>query len=137
MTQDTITLSLPSDLVGTLHMLALEREESFDDLARGMLDREVTRMRSLRASVEARDYRVARLRQLLAPDMMRARSWSDLQSRLALYGVELIDVSGGLMLHDLITGDRLCTSAALGFGAHELAQRFGGGLAAASQTHAA
>lgn len=125
---DTLTLTLPCDLVTTLEALAQERGESLDHLARRMLDREVMRMRSARASSEARKVRLARLRNLLAPDMERATGWNDLQSRLALYGVELRSTGGGVMLHDLITGEGLCPSAALGFDGRDLARRFGTAL---------
>jgi len=126
MTVQNVTLSLPSGLVGTLRMMALERDAALDDLVRGMLDREAMRLRSARAAVEAHEHRVSRLRHLLAPDMQRATDWADLQSRLALYGVELRGAGGGLMLHDHITGEGLCSSVALGFGYPELMRRFGG-----------
>ena len=128
MTYENVTLSLPSGLVGTLHAMALERDAALDDLVRGMLDREAMRLRSARAAVDARENRVSRLRHLLAPDMLRASDWADLQSRLALYGVELRDEGGGLMLHDLITRERLCASADLGFGSGDLTRRFGEAL---------
>lgn len=123
-----LTLPLPSDLVATLHGLALDRDEALEDLVRGMLDREVTRLKSARASVRARERRLARLQFLLAPDMVRATGWTDLQARLALYGVALRRAGGELMLHDHITGERLCSSAALGFGYPGLMRRLGGPL---------
>jgi hypothetical protein len=129
MTYENVTLSLPSGLVGTLHAMALERDAALDDLVRGMLDREAMRLRSARTSVEARDLRVARMRNLLAPDMTRATGWADLQARLALYGLALKSSARELILHDLITEEPMCTSAALGFGGAELAGRFGGALA--------
>lgn len=129
MTYEDVTLSLPTDLVGRLHMMARDRDESVDALVRGMLDREATRLRTSRATMEARENRAARLRQLLAPDIGRANGWDDLQSRLALYGVQLKDAAGGLMLHDLITREPLCSSAALGFASPDLVQRFGGPMA--------
>jgi hypothetical protein len=128
MTHHDVSLPLPSDLVATLHGLALDRDECFEDLVRGMLDREVMRLRSARASVRAREQQVARLQHLLAPDMLRAIGWADLQSRLALYGVELRPGAGALMLHDHITGERLCSSDALGFAYPALMRRLGGPL---------
>jgi len=130
MIRQDVSLPLPSDLVATLHAMALERGEPFEDLVRGMLDREVTRLRSARTSAIAEQARVARLQRLLAPEMARATGWADLQARLALYGVALKPARKGVMLHDHITGERLCSSAALGFGARELAARFGGEMAA-------
>ncbi len=123
-----ISLPLPSDLVAILQTMALERDEAFEDLVRGMLDREVTRLRSTRASLRAQESRIARLRLLLAPDMRRARSWGDLQSALALYSVELRPGQRALTLHDRITGEPLCPSDALGFTYPELMRRFGGPL---------
>lgn len=134
MIRHDISLPLPSDLVATLHAMALERDEGFEDLVRGMLDREISRMRSARASAIAEHARVARLQRLLAPEMARATGWTDMQARLALYGVALRPSRKGVMLHDHITGERLCSSAALGFGARELAARFGGELPEAQQT---
>lgn len=130
MTRHDISLPLPADLVSTLNAMAAERGEAFEDLVRGMLDREVTRLRSSRASAIAEHARVARLQRLLAPELARATGWDDMARRLALYGVALKPARGGVMLHDHITGERLCSSAALGFGARELAARFGGDLAA-------
>ena len=126
MTCQDLTLRLPADLVGILRTMARERDEDFEDLVRGMLDREVTRLRSARASLRAQERRVARLRHLLAPDMLRATGWADLQAGLALYGVALRPGRGALMLHDRITGERLCTCEALGFGYPALMQRLGG-----------
>lgn len=128
MTIDDLTLPLPSDLVATLRALARERGEAFEDLVRGMLDREVMRLRSARASVLAEERRVHRLTHLLAPDLMRATGWADLQARLALYGVELRAGRAGLMLHDHITGEGLCSVEALGVGPAALMRRFGGPL---------
>ncbi|MCB1359115.1 MAG: hypothetical protein KDK53_22315, partial [Maritimibacter sp.] len=123
-----MTLSLPTELVGLLHMVAEDRDETVDRLVRGILDREAMRLKRDHDTREAREHRIARLRLLLAPDMRRATGWAELQARLALYGVELRDGAAGLMLHDLITGEALCPSAALGFGARDLAARFGGPL---------
>ena len=128
MTYETMTLSLPTELVGLLHMVAEDRDETVDRLVRGILDREAMRLKRDHDTREAREHRIARLRLLLAPDMRRATGWAELQARLALYGVELRDGAAGLMLHDLITGEALCPSAALGFGARDLAARFGGPL---------
>ena len=128
MTNHDVILPLPADLAATLHAMAQERGEAFEDLVRGMLDREVTRLKSTRASVQARESRVARLQHLLAPDMLRATGWADLQSRLALHGVELRRGRGSLILHDHITGEPLCSSEALGFGYPGLMRRLGGPL---------
>lgn len=131
MTFETMTLSLPTDLVGMLRRMALDGDETVDHLVRGMLDREATRLRSRRATLEARAHRVARLRHLLAPEMARATGWAELLARLALYGVDLRQTDGALMLHDRITGEALCDAAALGFSARDLDARFGGALAEA------
>lgn len=126
MTRETVTLSLPPDLVAALRTLAQDRHEALDDLARGMFEREVSRLRAARTATDARDIRLTRLRNLLGPDLARATGWDDLRARLALYGVEIHMGGGGPMLHDLITGEPLCASAALGFGGPALARRFGG-----------
>ena len=128
MTYETMTLSLPTELVGLLQLMAVDRDAPVDRLVRGMLDREAARLKRDHDTREAREHRIARLRLLLTPDMRRATGWAELQARLALYGVELRDGAAGLALHDLITGEPLCPSAALGFGARDLAARFGGSL---------
>ena len=128
MTYETMTLSLPTELVGLLQLMAVDRDEPVDRLVRSMLDREAARLKHDHDTREAREHRIARLRLLLTPDMRRATGWAELQARLALYGVELRDGAAGLTLHDLITGEALCPSAALGFGARDLAARFGGSL---------
>lgn len=129
MTHETVQLSLPCELAGSLSEMALERNEAVGDLVRGMLEREVARLRSARASAEAREARVSRLRHLLAPEMRRATGWTDLQARLALFGVAFRIDSRGSVLHDLITGEPLCASSELGFGGPDLVRRFGDPLA--------
>lgn len=121
----TQNLSLPPHLVATLHQLAQDRDVSFDHLVRGMLDREVMRLRSADASQRMRVQRLARLQQLLAPVFDAARTWEDLQARLALIGFELRPDRHAITLHDRATGEWICRGTDLGIAYPLLVRRFG------------
>lgn len=123
--------TLPSDLIAALHRLARERDEEFDHLVRGMLDREVMRLRSAQASLQMRNDRLARLTGLLGPVIDAATGWRDLQARLALFGYELRLSHHTLALYDRATGEWLCRGADLGIAYPLLVRRFGGPLESA------
>ena len=129
-TQD-LTLPLPSDLVAALRQLARDREEGFDHLVRGMLDREIMRLCSAQASRKMRNDRLARLSGLLGPVIADATGWRDLQARFALFGFELRLSHHALALYDRATDEWLCRGADLGIAYPLLVRRFGGPLESA------
>lgn len=137
MTPVTLSLTLPSHLVGALQNLAQEHGDALDTLARGMLEREVMHLKSTRVTRRALSARHARLRDLLAPEIAAAPSWGVLQSRLALYGVTLKGSADLPMLHDLITGEWLCPLSSLGVETTALSERIGAPFPAAQATSAA
>lgn len=122
------TMTLPPHLFAELDKLARDRNVSFDRLVRGMLDREVMRLRSVEASQRIRANRLARLHNLLSPVIESARDWSDLLAQFALIGYELCPEGHGIALHDRATGERLCRGADLGIAYPLLMRRFGGPL---------
>lgn len=124
----TQTMTLPPHLVSALHRLAGERGVGLDHLVRGMLDREVMRLRSAEASRRMRADRLARLRHLLTPVIKAARGWGDLQARLALIGYELRPDGHAIALHDRATGEWTCRGVDLGVAYPLLMRRFGGPL---------
>ena len=123
-----MTLPLPAHLLSALRQLARDRDESFDRLVRGMLDREMMRLRTAQASQRVRADRLARLRELLAPVIDAAQGWRDLQARLALFGFELRPEGHTIALHDRATGEWLCRGADLGIAYPLLVRRLGGPL---------
>lgn len=120
-----VTLRLPAHLADALRRLARERGDDFDTLARGMLDREVMRLRSAQASQRMRNERLARLTGLLAPVIEAAPDWNFLQAHLALFGYELRPEGASIALHDRDTGEWLCRGADLGIAYPLLVRRFG------------
>jgi len=129
-----MTLTLPAHLTDALRRLARERGDEFDALVRGMLDREVMRLRSAQASQRMRRERLARLHGLLTPVIEAARDWSFLQAHLALFGYELRPEGASIALYDRATGEWLCRGADLGIAYPLLVRRFGGPLAPPSIT---
>lgn len=129
MNTQTITLPLPTPLLAALRSLAGDRQDTLDRLVRGMLDREVMRLRSAQAGQRLRAERISRLRSLLAPVIAAAAGWADLQARLALFGFELRPDGQTIALHDRATGEWQCRGSDLGLAYPLLARRFGGPLA--------
>lgn len=124
----TQTMTLPPHLISALQRLAQDRNVSFDRLVRGMLDREVMRLRSAEASRRRQANRLARLQNLLSPVIESARDWHDLLAQLALIGFELRPEGRAIALHDRATGEWLCRGADLGIAYPLLMRRFGGPL---------
>lgn len=121
-----ITLSLDATLLRAARDVALAREITIQQLLKDALKTELARLQRAAKTPNRADERlVARLQRLLAPDMVDATGWRDIQTRLALRGYELRPAGGGLALHDTFNGARICKSSELGFAYSRLVRRFG------------
>lgn len=118
-----VHFKLPPETIDGLRALAEERDVTPGQLVRDLLGREIAR-RPAKRSDRTDEQRVARLQGLLAEPIAEARSWRDLERRLADLGYALRPAGGGLTLHDA-TGQRLCKASELGFAYSRLVKRFG------------
>lgn len=122
---ESLTIRLAPRDLAALHDLAAAQDRSIDQIIRGLIAREIKRADNVKSRQGADVRRVARLRRLLAPTMAEAAGWRDLQDRLRAAGFELRPAGGGLALHRLTTGDRLCKSSEIGFAYSRFVKRFG------------
>jgi hypothetical protein len=120
------SIKLPADLVADLRSLARARDESLGRVMRDILRKAVQAGAPAKTPNRADEQLVARLQRLLAPDMASATGWDDIQTRLARYGFTLRPAGGGLTVHDLGSGERLCKSSELGFAYSRLVREFQG-----------
>ncbi|WP_085790594.1 hypothetical protein [Roseivivax jejudonensis] len=122
----TVTVTMPAALVSAARRLARARDVSLDQIIRRALDAELRRVAGpAKTPNRADEQLVGALRSLLARDFGEARSWSELQSRLAAHDVTLREAGGGLALHDLPGGARLCKASDVGHAYRSLMRRFG------------
>lgn len=115
MDQDKVTFMVPPHLAEGLYAMADRRDVTPGQILRDLIARELKRSSKAKTPVRADELLVARLQRLLAWDMASAASWSDLTARIERHGCELRPAGGGLTLHDLETGRRLCKASELGF----------------------
>lgn len=122
---ESLTIRLAPRDMNALHGLAAEQDLSVDHIIRGLIAREIKRTTNAKTRQCADDRLVARLQRLLTPTMAEANDWPDLHRRLRADGFELRPAGGGLTLHRLPTGDRLCKSSEIGFAYSRFVKRFG------------
>ena len=125
MSETRIEILLNDDLYRAANALAARRDISVGQLVRDLLAREITRARNAKPPVRADERLLAPLRARLADDLAHARDWPDLERRLTAKGYALRAAGGGLALHDLPGGRRLCKASELGFSYARLMRRFG------------
>lgn len=118
------TVRLAAATWAALDDLARGEECSVDALVADAVHRDLYRRRRARTAVRSDERLVAPLRALLADDLSYARSWSDLDARLAAKGYALVPAGGGLALHER-GGARLCKASDLGVSTARLARRLG------------
>ena len=121
----SLTLKLPLHLLRDLADLARERDVTEGQILRDLLVKEIKREKNAKTPKRADEQLVARFQRLLAEDIASATGWRDLQYRLADKGFELRPAGGGLTLHRLHDGRRLCKASELGFAYSRLVRRFG------------
>ena len=107
-----------------LDKIATEDDVSVGQIIRGAVTRDLHRRAQAKTSVRADERLVAPLRALLADDFAYARSWDDLQTRIAQKGYHLAESGGGLILQARADGARLCKASELGYSYSALLRRF-------------
>ncbi|MDU8910098.1 hypothetical protein [Aestuariicoccus sp. MJ-SS9] len=126
MDEITVSLRLPRALLEAAERLARDRDESLGRVLRQALSAEIMRAnRNAKTPNRADEQLLGPLRVLLASDFAEARSWNELQSRLAAKGYALREAGGGLALHSHPQGLRLCKGSELGQSYGTLMRRFG------------
>ena len=103
---------------------AADLDTTVGQIIRDLLKAEMKKAANAKTSNRTDEQLVARLQRLLVPTMADAISWGDLQNRLAALNHTLKPAGGGLTVHDLATGARLCKSSELGFGYARFVRKF-------------
>ena len=110
MAMHVVTLQLPGPLLQAAEALARDRDCSLWAVIRAALNAEIRRANlPVKTPNRADERLVDPLRALLAADFGEARSWPDLQARLAAKGYALREAGGGMALHSHPEGSRLLT----------------------------
>lgn len=121
---ETVTLKLPEKLLRDAGEVASAQDVTIGHLVRQLLKKEVERRLNPKTSNRADEGLVAALQALLAQDMALAGGWDDLSDRLARHGYALRPAGGGLTLHKISCGTRVCKGSELGFAYRTLVKRF-------------
>ncbi|SIO15629.1 hypothetical protein [Vannielia litorea] len=118
-------------------MDAAQRDDiSVGQLLRDAVRRELHRRHATAKTPQRADERlVAGLATLLAPAFAEAESWSQLASLLRLRGHELRPAGGGLAVHHISDGRRICKASELGQAYSTLIRRFQSPFPGHSQRH--
>ena len=124
MTLRKLTLRIQPEGDDFLERRAAELDTTVGQIVRDLVKSEMKRHANAKTSNRTDEQLVARLQRLLVPTMADAISWGDLQSRLAALSHTIKPAGGGLTIHDLVTGERLCKSSELGFGYARFVRKF-------------
>lgn len=124
MTLETMTLKLHPRLLRDASRVASNHDVTIGHLVRELLRKEVDRRLGPKASSKTNEGLVVALQALLSRDMAAARDWDDLAARLARHGYALRAAGGGIALHKLSCGTRVCKGSELGFAYRTLVKRF-------------
>lgn len=116
MEPETLTLKLPPATLTALRRIAAEDDVSVGQVIRAVIARDLKRRSQAKTPVRADERLVASLRALLADDFAYAKTWGELQSRIAAKGYGLAESGGGLILFDRMSGARMCKGSELGYG---------------------
>lgn len=128
MNKSEVTLQLPPDLMRAVHDLATEREGTVASVMASLLEAHLGSQKASKTRpVPTPDRLIFALQQLLFRDMAEARDWADLDLRLRNHGYFLQVTWGGLALHTLTSGKRICLTHDLGFSYGTFIRRFGPG----------
>lgn len=120
-----IEIALDDDMIAVCREMAQEQDITIGQLVRATMAKEISRRKNAKTPNRADEQLVARLQRLLVPEMAVATGWADIQARLARLGYALRPAGGGLVLHAVADGARLCKSSELGFAYARLVRRFG------------
>ena len=78
---------------------------------------------------------LAPVRARVAADVAQATGWADLQARMKAHGLVFRERGGGLALHRLSDGERICKGSEIGAAYADLMRRFGGPFPGHSHRH--
>jgi len=121
-----VTFGLPDPLLCAAEQLAKACGTSLGAVIRAALSAEIRRANlPAKTPNRAEERLVDPLWALLTVDFGQARGWKGLQSRLAAKGFTLCEAGGGLALHAISGGKRLCKASELGHAYANLMRRFG------------
>jgi len=115
---------LPMDMRHMCEEIARERDITLGQFIRGLVSAEISRRKNARPPNRADEQLIAPLRARLATPLATSTNWPDLQDKLAHHDVILREAGGGLAVHRLSTGERLCKASELGFSYSKLMRRF-------------
>ena len=120
-----VDVKLQTELADAARRLARERDVTVSQLLRDLVINELRRKQYARQTVRADDRLVAPMRARLADDLAHSRTWEDLKNRLHGKGYVVVASGGGLALHTIATGRRVCKASDLGFSYRRLVKRIG------------
>ena len=120
---EKVEIGLPGETLSAIKQIAGEEDVSVGQVIRGAIERDLYRRQRAKKPVRADERLVAPLRALLAEDLAYSATWEELLTRLARKGFRLQAAGGGLALHRLRDGARLCKSSELGYSYARLMQR--------------
>ncbi|MFK7834622.1 MAG: hypothetical protein AB8B60_00245 [Sulfitobacter sp.] len=121
---ETVTLKLPPKLLTDAARVASGQDVTIGHLVRVLLAKEVDRRLNPKTPMRADEALLAALQALLARDMAEAMGWADLAARLRPHGYDLRPSGGGITLHKISCGTRVCKGSELGFAYRTLVERF-------------
>ncbi|MDB2407999.1 ribbon-helix-helix protein, CopG family [Jannaschia sp.] len=127
MTLRDVPIRLPEDMVAALRALAAREDVTPGQIIRRAIARELEREAKAKTPNRADERLVASLQSLLAPDIAAARSWPDLNARLAVHGYRMDAAGGGVALF-VRGGAKVCKGSELGVSYRTLVRRFGRAL---------
>jgi hypothetical protein len=118
-------LDLSEPLLRAVRDVAIMRDQSIAQVMRAALEAEVRRAkRSAKSPTWADEQHLAICRAKYAADFAYAVGWGDLMRRLFHKGAALREVSGGLAIHGVQSGLRICKASDVGASMSTLARRF-------------
>lgn len=124
MEMDRVEFKIHREMRIALLKIARDQDVTPGQILRKVLAKEITRHTHARPPVRADEQLIAPLRARLANDLAHATCWADLKTRLNRKGFELREAGGGLALHVLPGGERVCKASELGFSYGRLMRRF-------------
>ena len=128
MTKVAVTLELSSDLFYAVHDLASEQEGTVGSVVEELLASHLATTKKAHPTTKiANDRLVFALQKLLFRDLAEASSWEELDARLSKHGYYLRIAWGGLSLHSVTSGQKLCNLHDMGFSYGTFVRRFGPG----------
>ncbi|NKX44990.1 FitA-like ribbon-helix-helix domain-containing protein [Roseicyclus persicicus] len=119
-----LIVDLPETLFAALAEAAAQNGRSLHEEVRLRLRRSIPQEGGARSSGRTDEQLLAPIRARIAGDIGQATGWDDLQSRLRAKGFIFRERGGGLALHRLSDGERICKGSEIGAAYADLIRRF-------------